>query len=63
MIGMTVKELIQELQKCPEDLEVFTKKTEIMGTIGVSRNVYVSTYGFLGADLACVIISDAEGET
>ena len=60
MIGMTVKELIQELQKCPEDLEVFTKKTEIMGTIGVSSNVYVDTYGFLGADVACVIISDSE---
>lgn len=60
MIGMTVKELIQELQKCPEDLEVFTKKTEIMGNIGVSSNVYVDTYGFLGADVACVIISDAE---
>ena len=60
MIGMTVKKLIQELQKCPEDLEVYTKKTEIMGTIGVSSNVYVSTYGFLGADFPCVIISDAE---
>ncbi len=60
MVGMTVKELIQELQKCPEDLEVFTKKKEIMGTIGFSSNVYVDTYGFLGADVACVIISDAE---
>ena len=60
MIGMTVKKLIQELQKCPEDLEVFTKKTELVGTIGVSRNMYVSTYGFLGANLPCVIISDAE---
>ena len=60
MIGMTVKELIHELQKCPEDLEVFTKKTEIMGTIGVSSNVYVGTYGFLGANVPCVIISDAE---
>lgn len=57
---MTVKELIQQLQKCPEDLEVFTKKTELMGTIGVSSNVYVDTYGFLGADVACVIISDEE---
>lgn len=60
MIGMTVKELIQELQKCPEDLEVFTKKTELVGTIGVSSNVYVDTYGFLGANVPCVIISDAE---
>ncbi len=57
---MTVKELIKELQKCPEDLEVFTKKTEIMGNIGLCSNVYVGTYGFLGANLACVIISDAE---
>ena len=55
---MTVKKLIQELQKYPEDLEVFTKKTEIVGTIGVSSNVYVDTYGFLGADFGCVIISD-----
>ena len=60
MISITVKELIQELQKFPEDLEVFTKKTEIMGTIGISSNVYVDTYGFLGANLPCVIISDAE---
>ena len=60
MVGMTVKKLIQELQKFPEDLEVFTKKTELVGTIGVSSNVYVDTYGFLGADVACVIISDAE---
>ena len=60
MIGMTVKELIQELQKCPEDLEVFTKKTELVGTIGVSSNVHVGTYGFLGANMACVIISDTE---
>ena len=57
---MTVKKLIQELQKCPEDLDVFTKRTELVGTIGVSRNVYVGTYGFLGADVACVIVSDAE---
>lgn len=54
---MTVKKLIQELQKCPEDLEVFTKRTELE-TVGVSSNVYVDTYGFLGDDVACVIISD-----
>ena len=56
---MTVKKLIQELQKCPEDLEVFTKKTEIMGTIGETFHVYEDTYGFFGHDLPCVIISDS----
>ena len=56
---MKVNELIQELQKCPEDLEVFTKKTEIMGTIGETFYVYEDTYGFFGHDLPCVIISDS----
>lgn len=57
---MKVNELIQELQKCPKDLEVFTKKTEIIGTIGAAYHVHEDMYSFLGADLPCVIISDAE---
>jgi len=56
---MKVNELIQELQKCPQDLNVFTKKEEIMGTIGETFYVYEDTYGFFGHDLPCVIISDS----
>lgn len=55
---MKVEELIEALQKFPKDLEVFTKKTDICGNIGWSYSIKEDTYGFLGREYPCVIISD-----
>lgn len=60
---MTVKELIQELQKYHEDLKVFTKKTDAMGTIGNTFHVYEDMYSWLGVDIPCVIVSDSGPRT
>ena len=55
---MTIGELIEELKKYPFDIDVMTKKTEILGTVGEVFSVKQDTYGFLGADIPCVILSD-----
>lgn len=54
---MIVKELIEELQKYPEDMEVMTKKTDFCGNIGNVFNVKQDSYGFFGADIPCVLLT------
>lgn len=55
---MTVGELKTKLNKFDDNLEVMTKKTEILGNVGYVFSVSQDTYGFFGADIPCVIISD-----
>ncbi len=55
---MTVKELREELSKFPDNYDVVTKKTEFCGNVGMIFNAYESTYGFIGADVPCVILTD-----
>lgn len=55
---MTVRELKEALNQFDDDLEVFTKKTEIVGNIGYVFNVKKDTYGFFGASLPCILLTD-----
>lgn len=55
---MTVKELREKLAEFPDDLEVMTKKTEILGTVGYTFGVHLDAYALFGADIPCVLITD-----
>lgn len=55
---MTVGELKEALNQYDDNLEVFTKKTDFVGTIGYIYNVKKDTYGFFGADLPCILLTD-----
>ena len=55
---MTVKELREALSKFPDDMEVMTKKTEYFGNIGYVFSVRQDSYGFFGADISCVLLTD-----
>ena len=60
-MGMTIKELREALSKYPDDMEVMTKKTEIFGNVGHVFSVRQDSYGFFGADVPCVLLTD-EGD-
>lgn len=60
---MKVKELKEILNNFSDELEIMTKKTEILGNIGCVNSVKQDTYGFLGVDVPCVLLTDEfEGE-
>lgn len=64
---MTVKELKESLSHYPDDYDVMTKKTEILGNVGEVNSLRQDSYGFLGADIPCVLLTDEyareDGET
>lgn len=51
---MTVKELREALSKFPDDMEVLTKKTELLGVNSIKED----SYGFFGTDVPCVLLTD-----
>lgn len=55
---MTVKELRDILKDFDDDVDVMTKKTEILGNIGYVNSVRKDNYGFFGADVPCVLLTD-----
>lgn len=55
---MTVKELRDILKGFDDDIDVITKKTEILGTVGFVNSVRKDSYGFFGADVPCVLLTD-----
>lgn len=55
---MTVKELREALSKFPDDMEVMTKKTELLGNVAFVFSVRQDSYGFFGADIPCVLLTD-----
>lgn len=55
---MTVKELRDALKGFDDDMEVLTKKTEILGNVAYVNSVKKDTYGFFGADIPCVLLTD-----
>lgn len=60
---MKVKELKEILNNFPDELEIMTKKTEILGNVGFINNVKKDEYGFFGVDVPCVLLTDEfEGE-
>ena len=59
---MIVKELREALSKFPDDMEVMTKKTEIFGNVAHIYSVRQDSYGFFGADIPCVLLTDEDDE-
>lgn len=57
-IKMNVKELKEKLSTFPDDMEVMTKKTELLGTVGYIFSVKQDSYALFGVDIPCVLISD-----
>lgn len=55
---MTVKELKEALNQYPDDYDVMTKKTEILGNVGEVNSLRKDSYGFFGADIPCVLLTD-----
>ena len=55
---MTVKELHEALSKFPDDMEVLTKKTELLGNVAHVNSVREDSYGFFGTDVPCVLLTD-----
>lgn len=54
---MKVKELREILKDFDDDIEVITKKTEIVGNVGFVNSVRKNRY-FIGAELPCVLLTD-----
>jgi hypothetical protein len=55
---MTVKELREALSKFPDDMEVLTKKTELLGNVAYVNSIKEDSYGFFGTDVHCVLLTD-----
>lgn len=59
---MTVKELRNALSNYPDDMEVLTKKSEILGNVAIINSVRKDSYGFFGMDIPCVLLTDESEE-
>ena len=55
---MTVKELRDALKEFDDDMEVLTKKTELLGNVAYVNSVREDSYGFFGTDVPCVLLTD-----
>ncbi len=55
---MTVRQLKEALDIFEDDIEIMTKKTEILGNVGCVNSVKKDSYGFFGADIPCVLLTD-----
>ena len=55
---MTVKELRDRLKNFDDDVDVMTKKMEILGNIGEVNSVRKDSYDFFGIDVPCVLLTD-----
>lgn len=56
-ITMNVKELRQAISDLPEDMEVmFRRIAPFCGNVESAGSAKVSTYGFFGESIPCVII-------
>lgn len=60
---MTVKELREALNKFPDNMEVLAKKTELLGNVSYVNSVKEDSYGFFGADIPCVLLTDEFDES
>jgi len=60
---MNVKELRDILKDFDDDDEVITKKTEKVGNVGFVNSVRKDTYGFLGSELPCMLLTDEYAES
>ena len=60
---MTVRQLIEALNIFEDDIEIMTKKTEILGNVGGVNSVRKDSYGFFGVDVPCVLLTDEYAES
>ena len=60
---MTVKQLKEALDAFEDDIEIMTKKTEILGNVGCVNSVKKDSYGFFGMDVPCVLLTDEYAES
>ena len=58
---MTVRELREALKDFDDDIEVMTKKTEILGNVGNIFSIRKDLYSFLGHAIPCILLTD-EGD-
>lgn len=58
---MTVKELIEQLSAMPDNYDVLTKKTELLGNVGEVVCVRIDEYASFGVSVPCVLITDEWG--
>ena len=55
---MTVGDLKKKISNYPDDLEVLTKKTELLGNVAYVNSVKEASYGFCGIYVPCVLLTD-----
>lgn len=55
---MKVKDLKKALNDYPDDMEVMTKKTEILGNVAYVNSIRQVYYSLFGIDIPCVLLSD-----
>lgn len=55
---MTVAELKMILNKYPDNIEIVTKKTAILGSVGFINSVRQDTYRYFGEDIPCLKLTD-----
>ncbi len=60
---MTVNELCEILKGFDGDLEILTKKKEILGNVGYVNSVRKDSFLFLGAPCPCVLLTDEDAES
>ena len=58
---MTVKELRDKLAAFPDEFEVLTKKTDLVGNAGLVACVREDKYSIFGIIIPCVLITDEFG--
>lgn len=55
---MTVKELKKELEKYGDDVEVLTKKTELLGNVGFVNSARKDLFTMFDIEQECVLLTD-----
>ena len=55
---MTVKKLWDILKDFDDDVDVMTKKTEVLGNIGEVNSVRKDSCGLIGIDVPCILLTD-----
>jgi hypothetical protein len=59
---MTVRELKKELEKYDDNVEVLTKKTELLGNVGFVNSARKDLFTMFGVDQECVLLTDEYNE-
>ena len=55
---MKVKDLREALSNYADDMEVLTKKTELLGNVAYVNGVKEDSYSFFGTEVPCVLLTD-----